>query len=181
MTASGRFPLDVAKAKAIALNRLEPRHLDSCRTLDEAGAQVLLQASSVFETSMILLFKGENLEPWKWSDLFLSVRGEKPEAIDLGDGSFFKIVFRTAKPYHGYVVTSPINQKFFNEFYRGMLPKHATIVPIMIDSRMAGMILGFTNGKIDYRQSLRLMERLALDLARVFKNIRGGGSSKQAS
>ncbi|MDZ4083424.1 MAG: hypothetical protein U1E10_10835, partial [Bdellovibrionales bacterium] len=65
------------------------------------------------------------------------------------------------------------NQKFFNEFYRGMLPKHATVIPVMIDGRMGGMLLGFTNSKIDYRQSLRLMERLSFDLSRVFKSLRG--------
>jgi len=38
---------------------------------------------------------------------------------------------------------------------------------------MGGMVLGFTNSKVDYRQSLRLMERLTFDLARVFKSLRG--------
>ncbi|MDX9731965.1 MAG: hypothetical protein RBT63_09355 [Bdellovibrionales bacterium] len=160
-------------SKIIPVNKLEPVHLDQCTTIDEAGAQALLQACNIFETSMILLFKDGQLVPWKWSDLFLSVKGEKPESIDLTEPSIFKIVLRTAKPYHGYVVTNLVNQQFFNEFYRGMPPKHATILPIMIDGRMGGMLLGFTNSKIDYRQSLRLMERLSFDLARIFKNLRG--------
>lgn len=168
----GRNP-DNYLTRIITVNKIEPLHLDECVTIDEAGAQAILQACNIFETSMILLFKDGLLQPWKWNDLFLSVNGEKPESIDLTNPSLFKIVFRTAKPYHGYVVTNPVNQKFFNEFNRGMLPKHATIIPIMIDGRMGGMTLGFTNSKIDYRQSLRLMERLSSDLGRVFKKLRG--------
>ncbi len=159
--------------KSIAIGKLDPIHLDQCRSIDEAGAQAILQACNIYECAMILLFRGGDLVPWKWNDLFLSVRGDKPEPIDLVEPSIFKVVFRTAKPYHGYIVTSEVNQKFFNEFYRGMLPKHATITPLMIDGRMGGMVLGFTNSKVDYRQSLRLMERLTFDLARVFKSLRG--------
>lgn len=159
--------------KSIAVGKLDPIHLDQCRSIDEAGAQAIMQACNIFETAMILLFKDGDLMPWKWNDLFLSVHGDKPVPIDLVEPSIFKVVFRTAKPYHGYVVTSEVNQKFFNEFYRGMLPKHATVIPVMIDGRMGGMLLGFTNSKIDYRQSLRLMERLSFDLSRVFKSLRG--------
>jgi hypothetical protein len=159
--------------RSIAVGKLDPSHLDQCRSIDEAGAQAIMQACNIFETAMILLFKDGDLLPWKWNDLFLSVHGDKPLPIDLVEPSIFKIVFRTAKPYHGYVVTSEANQKFFNEFYRGMLPKHASVIPVMIDGRMGGMLLGFTNSKIDYRQSLRLMERLSFDLSRVFKSLRG--------
>lgn len=170
---SGRVRNESVSRRAITISKIEPIHLDQCSSIDEAGAQALLQACNIFETAMILLFKDGELQPWKWSDLFLSVNGEKPEPIELKDPSIFKVAFRTAKPYHGYVVTSVTNQKFFNEFYRGMLPKHATVAPVMIDGRMGGMLLGFTNSKIDYRQSLRLMERLSFDLGRVFKNLRG--------
>ncbi len=159
--------------KSIAVGKLDPIHLDQCRSIDEAGAQAIMQACNIFETAMILLFKDGDLLPWKWNDLFLSIHGDKPVPIDLIEPSIFKVVFRTAKPYHGYVVTSEVNQKFLNEFYRGMLPKHATVIPVMIDGRMGGMLLGFTNSKIDYRQSLRLMERLSFDLSRVFKALRG--------
>lgn len=165
---------ELVKLKAIPLSQLETRHIDESRSIDEAGSQSLAQVSNIFEVSMILLFRDGSLLPWKWSDLFLSVKGDRPDPIDLDEPSIFKIVFKTGKPYHGYVVTNPVNQKFFNEFYRGMLPKHATLVPVMVDSRMAGMILGFTNSKVDYRQSLRLMERLSFDLGRVFTKLRTG-------
>jgi hypothetical protein len=159
--------------KSVAIGKLAPIHLDQCRSIDEAGAQAILQACNIYDCAMILLFRGGDLLPWKWNDLFLSVKGEKPDPIDLAEPSIFKIVFRTAKPYHGYIVTSDVNQKFFNAFFRGQLPKHATVIPLMMEGRMAGMMLGLTNSKIDYRQSLRLMERLTFDLARVFKSLRG--------
>jgi hypothetical protein len=163
--------------RVVAISKLQPIHLDQCASIDEAGAQAILQACNIFETAMILLFKDGDLQPWKWNDLFLSVKGESPDEIDLQEPSIFKIVFRTTKPYHGYVVTSHVNQKFFNEFNRGMLPKHATVTPIMIDARMGGILLCLTNSKIDYRQSLRLMERLAFDLSRVFKSLRSGAKA----
>ncbi|MDZ4082338.1 MAG: hypothetical protein U1E10_05350, partial [Bdellovibrionales bacterium] len=90
--------------KSIAVGKLDPIHLDQCRSIDEAGAQAIMQACNIFETAMILLFKDGDLMPWKWNDLFLSVHGDKPVPIDLVEPSIFKVVFRTAKPYHGYVV-----------------------------------------------------------------------------
>jgi hypothetical protein len=162
--------------KVININSLEPMMLDDCHTFDQIGAQVLVQVQGVFESGMILLFQGGQLMPWKWSDLMLSVKGENPDAIQLEDPSVFRIVYRTALPYHGYVVTNPINQKFFNEFTRGMLPKHMTIIPVMIEKQMCGMLLAISNQDVQLRQSLRTMERLAFELSRGFKRLRGGAS-----
>ena len=162
--------------KVININSLEPMMLDDCHTFDQIGAQVLVQVQGVFESGMILLFQGGQLMPWKWSDLMLSVKGENPDAIQLEDPSVFRIVYRTALPYHGYVVTNPINQKFFNEFTRGMLPKHMTIIPVMIEKQMCGMLLAISNQDVQLRQSLRTMERLAFELSRGCKRLRGGAS-----
>lgn len=167
---------DPTSSKIININSLEPMMLDDCHTFDQIGAQVLLQVQGVFESGMVLLFQGGQLMPWKWSDLMLSVKGENPDAIQLEDPSVFRIVYRTALPYHGYVVTNPINQKFFNEFTRGMLPKHMTVMPVMIEKQMCGMVLAISNQDVQLRQSLRTMERLAFELSRGFKRLRGGGA-----
>ncbi len=167
---------DPASSKIINISSLEPMMLDDCHTFDQIGAQVLLQVQGGFESGMILLFQGGHLMPWKWSDLMLSVKGEHPDPIQLDDPSVFRIVYRSALPYHGYVVTNPTNQKFFNEFSRGMLPKHMTIMPIMIEKQMCGMLLAISNQDVQLRQSLRMMERLAFELSRGFKRLRGGSS-----
>jgi hypothetical protein len=137
------------------------------RNFEDAAAVALSTIQKTFEYGMILLFRGGELRPWKWAGSFIPT-SPQISAINLDKPSVFRIAYRTSLPYHGYVVTSEVNAQFFNEWLSGMLPKHLTLVPILLDGQMAGMILGITNGTIAYKSSLGMMENLAGDLAQTF-------------
>lgn len=173
----------LSKLFAVPLNKLEPIHLDECRNIDMLAAQALLQTCITFEGAMILLNKSsdtgvEQLVPWKWNDLLLSVKRNQVDPIDLTTASLFSIVQKTNKPFHGPVTDSNVSNKFFNDFFRGQKPAHVTLVPLVVESKLIGMLLGSTNGRIENRQSLRLMERLAAHFSRRFAQIRATGNAR---
>ena len=173
----------LTKLFSIPLNQLEPVHLDECRNLDALGAQSLLQTSITFQGTMLLLMKPsdtgvDRLTPWKWNDLLLSIKRNQTDPIDLSTPSLFSIVQRTSKPFHGPVTDSAVSRKFFNDFYRGQKPSHITLVPLIADQKLIGMLLGSTDGRIENRQSLRLMERLAAHFSRRYQQIRSTGNGR---
>lgn len=152
-----------------------PGNLDSlerCKSYDDLGLQTLFLLQKTFEHGLILLFQGGKLKPWKWSELLLSVNGDKPGPIPLEEPSIFRIVYRTCLPYHGYVVPCPINDQFWNDFHRGQPPKHVTLTPIMIDRQIGGMLMGISNSEIDYKSSLKKMEALTEEVSKSLKRLR---------
>ena len=103
-----------------------------------------------------MVFKLEEKEniliPWQWNSYCQQMRGtqaQEEEKISLKERSVFRVVHRSQQPYHGYIVVSPVNQQFFNQWNGGGVPEHITICPILINKdiyiQMKGMILGFNN------------------------------------
>lgn len=146
--------------------------LDAVSSYDELGSAGLAQVLKIYEHGMILLFQKGELRPWKWTELLLSVKGDAPSAIDLTSASIFRIVYRTTLPYHGYVVSSPVNDTFFKDFYRGKLPKLVTITPIMTGGKQAGMLMGITEADVNFKASLRRMEELTQGISKTLERLR---------
>ncbi|MES2965905.1 MAG: hypothetical protein V4760_18635 [Bdellovibrionota bacterium] len=137
--------------------------LAQCANYDELASSALGRVLSKFDVGMILLFQNGLLKPWKWTEMMYSVKGDEPDPIDLDHASIFRIVFRTCLPYPGYVVGNPVNTQFFNAFHRGVTAKHATIMPVLINKKVAGMILGLANHEVDLRKTLGEMEVLSAE------------------
>ncbi|MEK7356702.1 MAG: hypothetical protein AAB250_09645 [Bdellovibrionota bacterium] len=152
-----------AGSSAVVKNDVKILPFNECNDYDTLAGSALGRVLKTYEVGMILLFQNGQLKPWKWTEMMFSVRGESPDAIDLASASIFRIVFRTCLPYHGYVVASPVNSAFFNAFNRGVLPKHATIMPVLINRKVAGMILGLSGNEIDLRKTLGEMEIVAAE------------------
>lgn len=143
-----------------------------CKTLDALADNALIAITETFEHGVMFMFQRGDLRPFKWTSNLLSVKGEKPDPIDLSYPSIFRIVHRTRLPYHGYVVANPVNTQFFNHFHRGEIPKHVTVTPVLIGSGIAGMLMGISNNEIDYRESLKKMEALTVEVANALAPIR---------
>ncbi|MEK6774156.1 MAG: hypothetical protein AABY64_09450 [Bdellovibrionota bacterium] len=97
---------------------------------------------SYFEKSMILGLDPEekNLRPHIWDNHFVPSTTTN-HTIPLDSASIFKIVSVSQKPFHGHVVVNSINEKFFDDWNQGTIPAHVTIVPLIINNRIAGMII----------------------------------------
>ena len=133
--------------------------------------------TTIFEQGLVLSFARNELRPVKWSELVWSAKGEKPDAISLEAPSLFRIVFRSSLPYHGYVIANPVNTLFFNNFNRGILAKHVTLAPVMVNGQLNSMIMGVSMGGIDFKATLSAMEKLAVDYAGFLEKFR----AKQAA
>ena len=114
--------------------------------------ETFIEMEKSFESCMILRLKENelSLRPWLWNSYCQQMRGEQKmeeECIDLSQRSIFRIVYRSQQPYHGYIVPSPINQQFFNQWNGRKVPQHITICPILINKTthidFRGMLLGF--------------------------------------
>lgn len=144
--------------------------LAQCLSYDDAAGVALGTILTTFEYGMILLFRGGAFRPWKWTRNFAPQVSE-PSIIDLTKPSAFRVAYRTCLPYHGYVVASDENTKFFSEWLGGALPKHLTLIPLTIDGKLCGMALGITNGEIAYKSSLSAMESLGRELSQTFARL----------
>ncbi len=86
-----------------------------------------------------------------WPQDFLA--SETPSTYSLTEDSFLAVVAKTQKPYHGYVIKSPLVEKFFKEVNSGQLPENITVVPILKNDVLLGALMGWGN-KSNYNLSV---------------------------
>jgi hypothetical protein len=151
--------------------------LATCATIDSLTSSVVAHVNAHFEHAMLFTYDKAILRPSKWSELLLSVKGDNPDPISLEHASIFRIAARTSLPYHGYVVPNPTNMAFFNAFTRGIVPKHVTVMPIMIAGQLTGMLMGLSMADVDYKASLIAMEKIASDFSTQLERLKDRGTA----
>ena len=87
------------------------------------------------------------------------VATETPGSHSLSADSFFSIVAKTQKPYHGYVVKNEVVDKFFKEVNSGHIPENVTVVPITKDDVVVAVLMGWGPKSTYTLTVLRDMER----------------------
>lgn len=93
------------------------------------------------------------------------VAAEQPSILKLEQDSFLSIVYKTQKPYHGYVTKSDIANQFFKELNNGEYPENLTLVPLIKNGDVTGALVGW-GLKTSYTLStLRALEKIADDLS----------------
>ena len=104
---------------------------------------ILSDLSNYFEKSMILLFNDGELKPWKWTSNWQQ-DNTRSMTVDLKMPSVFRIVNESKQPYHGYVVPNTVNDAFFTTWNQGTYPEYLTILPMVVENNLFGMLLGTT-------------------------------------
>lgn len=84
--------------------------------------------------------------------------------ISLTTPSIFRIANSTQRPYHGGIVQNEINDQFFAEWNSSKIPDHVTLVPIVIEDHVIGLLMGFAGAEAFNRTSLQFTEDLVKDL-----------------
>ena len=107
---------------------------------------ILKSSSELFDQNMILLVKNAILRPWRW-DKSWTKQSSTQTMIILNKPSIFQIVYKTKQKYHGYVVVNDINDAFFKTWNEGRYPEHVTILPLIKNKSIKGMLLGATSTK----------------------------------
>jgi hypothetical protein len=122
-----------------------------------------------FQKSMILLKQGDQLRPWKWDSAFESEKGDS-SSFSLVQPSPFRIVLRSHKPYHGYLVPNDISQKFLAEWNEGQTPEHLTLAPLIVDDHVIGMLLGIGDSASKAKSTLNLAEKIAFQITKEIQS-----------
>ena len=149
-------------------NKLDPVEINLMFAKNDWLSEIFEWTEEYFEKSMLLLRDGITLRPWKWTTGFQSV-ADTPSGISLEEASAFRIVFRTNKTFHGYVVSSPINNKFFNEWNMPEPVGTLTIAPILIDDSLLGVLVGFSSVAAFNFDAVASLEKLAMSIGRTVK------------
>ncbi|MES2767614.1 MAG: hypothetical protein V4596_00590 [Bdellovibrionota bacterium] len=123
---------------------------------------ILHAMKKYFDQTMVLLFTNGNLEPKAWDATWTKI-SHAHSTIDVSTPSIFRIVNETQNPYHGHVVTNPVNEAFFNSWNKGQLPEHITICPIMHEKKIFGMVLGTTTKDGSKKYQLHHIQEIAND------------------
>jgi hypothetical protein len=115
-----------------------------------------------FEKAMILSVDKNETKAFvvAWDSGF-DGKHKEDSIIPLKTPSMFNIVAATSKPYHGYVSLNDINEKFFESWNHGEIPDHITIVPILFQEKLVGMLMGFADKSAYNKASLQLAENLS--------------------
>ncbi len=138
--------------------------------------KVFEQLSYHFTKSMVLIVddpRSVGVRPWKWDSQF-HVNTGSPQSYPLDVASPFRIVYRTQKPYHGYLVSNDINDRFFENWNDNVTPDHMTLYPVTVNDShgedVKAMILCIGEKSADNKNSLSLTGKMALEVALFLEN-----------
>jgi hypothetical protein len=135
---------------------------DNNAVLDGKIKSIFDQMKVHFEKAMILsIDKNETKAVVVAWDSGFDGKNKEDSIIPLKTPSMFNIVAATSKPYHGYVSLNDINEKFFETWNHGDIPDHVTIVPILFQEKLVGMLMGFADKSAYNKASLTLAEKLS--------------------
>ena len=137
--------------------------------LDSWVQEIFKEMGQEYKKSMILLKSGDQIKPWKWDANFVH-DSTLTHGYPLHHASPFRIALRTQKPYHGYVIQNDLVTKFFSEWNGAQIPTHLTIVPIVIDDHVIGMLLGIGEKTAEAKTCLQMVEKLAGQISKRIKD-----------
>lgn len=129
----------------------------------EKLASHLNEIPSVYSTTLLATKAGNSMRVTYWPETLNS--GPTEFDFSLGSPSPFRIVLRTEKSYHGYVVETPFLVQFFKHWNSGVQPETLTVVPIAQDLMVVGFIVGFGSADAYDRETLISIEQTAAKLA----------------
>jgi hypothetical protein len=147
---------------AIDSDRIAPSTLEAAKSETEAIAWVFQQLKQYFRHSWLLTLSNGTLKVWRWDSSAKIADAGAVEPIDLNQPSLFRIVSRTAMPYHGHVVDSPTNTGFFKLWGLRTAPSHVTAVPLTSDGHLVAILLCSGEKPTQPDQVLRFTEKMGL-------------------
>lgn len=147
------------------------KNANEVKTLVDIPYYALGKMREHFDKTMILMFMKGQLSVWRWDERWNYRQGQS-QAVDLTQRSLFKIVFDTKLPYHGYIVSSPVNDAFFKTWNLGALPEHITVTPLNVNNKLLGMFLGVTTKAKSARVKLEDIENITNESARLIFKIK---------
>ncbi len=124
---------------------------------------ILTRSQNYFYSSMILVYHNKTLIPSYWHGDWSKPATIKP--IDYSSPGIFRIVMKTKHPFHGQPRPNPSNNEFFKTWMKESYPEHMTLVPIFINKKIYGILLGCASKTRIKQFQLKHVENLAKQVA----------------
>lgn len=135
--------------------------------LDWSSMWKTLLGNTGYQHGMIMLFQGGYARPWEWDPQLEG--SHQGRSFTIQQPSPLRIVARTQKPYHGYVVENEVSKQFFADWNGSSYPEHLTVVPILQEDLVVGFLLAWGSQIAATKESLQLAEKSAQHISRIFQ------------
>ena len=115
--------------------------------IDSVCASVIQNTKDLYSSAIVFLYKDLQFVPIEWSSSLES----SAEPVDTRQSSIFKIVRRSLKPYHGFVVENKIHRDFFTHWGFKDIPQHITLLPVFApysNKQLIGAFMGMAEASI---------------------------------
>jgi len=126
------------------------------------------QLGAHYEHSMILIYSDGLAIPWKWDERKTS-SPHPNEGFSVLKPSPFRIVSRTQKSYHGFLIPNEVTDHFFKNWNQGQDPQHLTLCPLMGGDIVAGYLMAWGNASADTKECLTMVEGAAESINRTLQ------------
>jgi hypothetical protein len=138
---------------------LAPAKLEDATDIDSTVAWAFRELKMHFSSCLLFGYNSNGLVAWKWEPSLRPTA--RAGAISFDSPSLFRVVARTLRPYHGFVVDNPIHKKFFESWGMKTYPPHVTAVPVVIHGTLQGLFFCISNDKRRSVDSLQFAEMIA--------------------
>ncbi len=134
--------------------------------------EVIEKSTPLYTSAIIFSYQNKQFTPIKWSSHFTNKKSEK---IDTHQPSIFRIVRKSLRPYHGFVVPNTIHRDFFSHWGFSNMPAHVTLLPIFSsysNKKLIGAFMGIADVSIHPAKLTRAMtwcKPLSKPLSKLFK------------
>ncbi len=148
-----------ASANSFLLERFKKKNRD---LIEEKISHTFKEMEQHFSKVMILSLDESNsqLLAFAWNAGFSDAK-DTTLRIPLKTPSIFNIPVSTQKSFHGYISINPINETFFENWTESVIPDHVTLVPVIEQDIVIGLIMGIGEKSAYNSKSLSLAEQLA--------------------
>ena len=163
-------PVTVASAVAAAAPEPQSIKHHSQNIYRDQFQEIFAKSQAHYQKSMLLRVSGNSVVAGDWDSQFHATNSPE-EPISLNQPSIFRIVKQTMKAYHGYIAVNDVNEKYFDEWNQGQIPDHVTVVPVINEEKVIGMIVGFADKNINKKLSLSLLEKLADEASAMMQKL----------
>jgi hypothetical protein len=153
---------------------MDPRfkidHPKYLKSMDDLPYYLLHRLRDLYDKTMILTFTGGILKPWRWDDSW-GHSNNQTQIISVEDASMFRIPIQTKTPYHGHIVKSPVHDLFLAEWCPKVPPEHVTVLPMIVNEHVTGLILGVVKKNKVSRIRLEDVESIATEAGHLMMTL----------
>jgi hypothetical protein len=132
--------------------------------------EIFKSLSFSYSKIMVLIKEKDTVSPWRWSQSF-NHTSLNDSVYDLALPSPFRIVNRTALPFHGKPQKSDVLDQFAQNWNSGKYPGNLTVSPIIMNDQVIAMLLCVGEEATFTKNHLSGVNQKSQEIASIFGKI----------